>query len=106
MVSNLVGHGLAVLIMGDFVHAGDAMAGNPRCSIVHTIQDAARVVAWRQADVLEHQYARDGRAVDWLARVGLARIGLAPCRSGPMSGKPYRAGLGGRAIVGRPVPGP
>jgi hypothetical protein len=43
MVSNLVGHGLAVLIMGDFVHAGDAMTGNLRRSIVHTIQDPARV---------------------------------------------------------------
>lgn len=43
MVCNLVGHGLAVLIMSDFVHAGDAMAGNLGRSIVHTIQDPARV---------------------------------------------------------------
>jgi hypothetical protein len=76
MVSNLVGHGLAVLIMGDFVHAGDAMAGNLRGSIVHTIQRLGSSVARRQADVLEHQYARDGTAVDWLARVGLAHCGL------------------------------
>jgi hypothetical protein len=34
---------VAVLIMGDFVHAGDAMAGNLRRSIVHTIQESARV---------------------------------------------------------------
>jgi hypothetical protein len=42
-MSNLVGPGVAVLIMGDFVRAGDAKAGIRRRLIVHTIQESARV---------------------------------------------------------------
>jgi hypothetical protein len=104
-MSNLVGPGSAVLIMGDFVRARDAKAGIPRRLIVHTIQESARVSRGaRPPSSSIMRKRRHGRRLAGRSGLGLYRAGpfglahLGWFRVGPYLNPIYRPD--GEAIRG------